>query len=221
MSDLENNVRFGKYTIIPNVISYISKDLHQVFYERELKTCAKWAQIYNSYRESENQNLSSNRYSKRFAHRPACLSTFIKVLSQVNREKDIHYHSPNGFACIFSMPGCMIQKHHVDYPGLINRARATWSNNLPLVGIVALEDQVSLLVEDKQVHIPKYHALLMRADVVHQGNNYRNCSGMRLHFYVDYANMRASDGEFNGFIDTKIWRSKNNQKNLVHPKFIY
>lgn len=82
---------------------------------------------------------------------------------------------------------------------------------------MALEDNVSLVIENNRVHIPKFSALIMRADVVHQGENFKHSSGLRLHFYIDHGNLRAEDGKYNGFICTRTWLKLGGGKRLMYP----
>jgi hypothetical protein len=214
---------FGKYIIIPNVISYISDDLFPIFRnayiaqsEEKLQNQIGYERIFDSYQDSTQKKVTSKRFSKKCTACPDCVKPFEETLKLVLQGIP-GYHSPNGYSCIFSLPGCTIQRHHVDYPQLVGTNRKDWPTYLPLVVIIALEENVSILVEDHQVPIPIFSALIMRADVVHQGNNYRHSSGIRLHFYIDYSNYINSDGLYNGFINLKQWRLQNNQKRLLSP----
>lgn len=181
---------------------------------------AYWAQIYESYQESKGATkktkCKSKRFLKIFPQCPDCTKPLVETLHSLVADVD-GYHAPNGFACIYSLPGCGIQKHHIDYTQFVGTDRADWPEYLPFVVIVALQENVSLIIEDKQVAIPLYSALIMRADVVHQGNNFRNCSGIRLHFYIDFADYVASHGQYNGFISSRRWRRDNYQKQLIYP----
>jgi hypothetical protein len=239
-----NGMTFGTYVIIPDVLSTLSKDLLPIFKEAQgarvevtLKAL-KWDRIYNSFTgidtfslslsylishtpsiymaESRNEESISKRYLKKLKSCPACARPFVRALNGLLDPK-LKYHPAAGFGVIYSLPGCKLQRHHIDYTQLLGTERRNWSKYLPFVVIIALEDNVSLRIENVQVPIPKFSALIMRADVVHQGENFRYSSGLRLHFYIDWDVLVASHGNYNGFISTKRWGLLNGHKELLQP----
>lgn len=166
--------------------------------------------------ESRNEESISKRYLKKLKSCPACARPFVRALNGLLDPK-LKYHPAAGFGVIYSLPGCKLQRHHIDYTQLLGTERRNWSKYLPFVVIIALEDNVSLRIENVQVPIPKFSALIMRADVVHQGENFRYSSGLRLHFYIDWDVLVASHGNYNGFISTKRWGLLNGHKELLQP----
>lgn len=169
--------------------------------------------IFNSQEESkrywENRNskpkLPKNvRFGRKLKNYPTCIEDFLSHLDRYLKSISKDYLSASGFSVISSDTNTKMQAKHIDYDSL----KYASPTHQPLVGIIALEEGVSLKIGDQIVPIPIGSCLLFSGNTIHQGTDWENCRGKRLHFYVDTTEHQASTGETNGFTSRK--RSKRN-----------
>jgi hypothetical protein len=88
------------------------------------------------------------------------------------------------------------QDSHLDYIQLQNN----WPPfQIPLIGIIALEDDVTITLEGNIIPIPKFDALIMKGNTYHNGGSWKQCSGARFHFFVDTSTITSIDNMPNAY----------------------
>jgi hypothetical protein len=146
----------------------------------------------------ETNESESMRYMLKCDHDtiqiPKCTMNFFSHLHDC---KD-SVHTIAGHAYIQSYRDGIRQQNHVDYLNL--PATSTTGFVFPYVGLIAFETGTYIYIEGKKVNIPQYSCLIMRADVVHAGGEYKDSNNIRFHFYIDTVDNIASHGETVGWV---------------------
>lgn len=148
---------------------------------------------------------------------PMRLRAFIRELKTIFQNLSPNFKIKN-YSLIESTPDTTEQQFHIDYAIL----QSMWPPfYLPLVGILALEENVCLLKKDLMddeesvISIPKGSCLIFRGNMYHAGAGWNRCQGARFHFYIETTGF-LSDPKSNGFIESI---SKPIRINCQHPEW--
>ena len=108
--------------------------------------------------------------------------------------KDVMQDHPHeitsGITAIRSWPGCPEQYKHCDR-ATEGSLRTKPLSEVPLVALLALEDDTRLVIGGREVRIATNEILIFRGDLCHAGAAYERCH-TRLHAYLDPKGWRMS-----------------------------
>jgi len=136
--------------------------------------------IYNSFNSSIENDLKGSRnisYLNKKKKLPLALQVFFAQIESIFEKK------PEYLSVITSNSGTIQQEEHLDYFDL----QGSWLSDddyIPLVGFLALEDHVSIIINGNLVILPKSSLCILRGDIYHAGARWKDCKGARLHFHV-------------------------------------
>ena len=191
--DIANAHGSQKYGIILNVVNE-DESISQI---KDKKKSPRVTRIYNTFRESKRRKLPPKgcRFSLKLeVNELSCIGHWI---SQVNQILHATHLPVAGFSLIWSDADTVEQETHIDYPTLSSHEKPQeW---YPLACLIALDDNVSIIIENKGIHIPKFSALVFRGDLKHSGGSWYDCSGDRIHGYIDTEEHQNSNGTEQGF----------------------
>lgn len=173
---------FQYYIMIKNVIRHQVLDPH-IWLDRE-----DYKRVYNTDEQgqSKGKNFPGLRSIVYFPpdEYPVWIQDFIEKLNLI--------YSPDlieNLSVIYRDRDTQRQESHVDYPSLQNH----WPPlHVPLIGIIALEDNVNIFLEGKMVKIPKFDCLIFKGNTFHFGGNYDECRGARMHFYIESNDIKSN-----------------------------
>ena len=139
--------------------------------------------VYNKSKKSK-RNLEGSRFicyldpeESEFISPPDYLTEFFEILNLIFPRGDI-----KNLSILFSDKNTVSQDLHLDYKDLQNN----WpSLRIPLIGLIALQDNVSIILEDQKISVERGNAIIFKGNTYHRGGSWKECSGARLHFFID------------------------------------
>lgn len=167
----------------------------EILSELKEQSAKKSSPIFNSVKQ-DNKRIQCDkiRNTKKIKSLMNTLSNFVK---NINPEL-----VPSSFVLIESKPNCQKQMAHLDYENTSEFNECLNNNHIPLLVLIALENNTSLYVWENSIQIinktfpsnKKSHAtkinlqsgdiFVFRADVIHAGSDYKK-SNIRMHCYLD------------------------------------
>ena len=122
-------------------------------------------------------NPNKRRYQREIEHSEGVVQ---RVLELLGEEGMLEGRTVGPVVSLHSLAGCEQQQFHTDYDKhLVRKAEAK-----PLGVLVALEDETSLVLQDRVVLLGAGDVLVFDGDLVHAGAAYEH-GNTRLHLYLD------------------------------------
>ncbi len=182
------------YILIPDIV----KEFPSVDEMREMKSKNNYEEVFGNLQYSDNEITKGCRFLQRLESVPPYLKELLNIF------KEFHH-----LALIWSDDKTKRQDDHVDYPAFLYEWPPLY---LPLVGIVAIEENVRISINGTIVPIEKGNCLAMTGNTPHQGLEWKQCNGARFHFYRDTMRHKSNPEE-NGFLNLfQVIKSKTNDQ---------